>query len=108
MAAFAAGGLGVAVVNGVFALLQFFVQRRARKKDEKEDENDVIRKALQYLLLYNIEERCKFFIERGEISLDELRKLHKWHKIYHDGLGGNGDADALMKKVENLKLTTED
>jgi len=36
-----------------------------------------------------------------------LRRLHHWHELYHDGLGGNGDADQLMRKVEALRLDTD-
>lgn len=97
------GGLGAAIAAGVFGIIQYKLQRADRRSEARETE----RKALRYLMLYIIEERCKEHIEAGEISLDELRRLHHWHELYHDGLGGNGDADQLMKKVEALRLDTE-
>lgn len=96
-------GLGAAVATGIFALVQYRVKRR----DEKSDKKDAERKALRYLMLYIIQERCKEYIAAGEITLEELRSLHHWHDLYHKGLGGNGDADALMKQVEALQIITD-
>ena len=56
----------------------------------------------------NREERAKQFIEHGSITLEKRRSIHHWHDLYHDGLGGNGDADALMEQVNKLPLDTED
>lgn len=97
------GALGAAIATGVFGLLQARIKRR----DEQEEADNAERKALRYLMLYIIEERCKEHIDDGAISMDDLRRLHKWHELYHDGLGGNGDADQLLKKVEALRLDTE-
>lgn len=97
------GGLGAAIAAGLFGIIQYKLQRADRRSEAKEAE----RKALRYLMLYIIEERCKEHIEAGEINLDELRRLHHWHELYHEGLGGNGDADQLMKKVEALRLDTD-
>ena len=97
------GALGAAIATGIFGLIQL----RLKKKDEQEAEESAERKALRYLMLYIIEERCKEHINDGAISVDDLRRVHKWHELYHDGLGGNGDADQLLKKVEALRLDTE-
>lgn len=43
----------------------------------------------------------KSYIERGNVSLDELEDLHEMHQCYHD-LGGNGFLDQLMKEVDSL------
>lgn len=91
------GAAGAALVAGVFSLIQ---SRKARK--------DAKGKALRYIMLYIIQERAKQHIRDKNITLEERRSLHHWHDLYHNGLGGNGDADALMAQVDKLPLDTED
>lgn len=98
------GACGAALVTGVFTLVQHRLQRR----DAKEDRSDVANKALRYLMLYIIQERAKSHIKDGKITLDERRSLHHWHSLYHDGLGGNGDADDLMDAVDKLPLDIQE
>ena len=87
------GAAGAALVAGIFSLIQ---SRRARK--------DAKSKALRYIMLYIIQERAKQHIKDGCITLEERRSLHRWHDLYHNGLEGNGDADALMAQVDRLRL----
>ena len=91
------GATGAALVGGIFT----FIQNRKAHKDARS-------KALRYIMLYIIQERAKQHIRDGSITLEERRSLHHWHQLYHDGLGGNGDADALMAQVDKLPLDTED
>ena len=98
------GATGAAIVAGIFSL----VQNRKTKKERQEDKKDAHGKALRYLMLYIIQERAKAHIKDGTISLEERRSLHHWHDLYHNGLGGNGDADALMAQVDKLPLDTDD
>ncbi len=92
------GAASAALVSGVFTLIQFFVSR----KDKKDSHEDVQTKALRYLMLYIIQSRCEEYIRRGNITLQERRSLHHWHDLYHNGLGGNGDADLLMEEIDGL------
>ena len=96
------GSCGAAIVTGLVALIQFFINR----KDKRAGKNNVQDKALRYLMLYIIQERAKQHIKDKCISLEDRRSLHHWHDLYHNGLGGNGDADALMEQVDNLPLDT--
>lgn len=90
---FLGGAGGAALVSCIFALVQ---KRMAR--------NDNHTKALRYLMLYIIQDRALHHIKTGEITLEERRSLHHWHSLYHDGLGGNGDADDLMAQVDKLPI----
>lgn len=90
------GAAGAALVAGVFSFVQ---NRKARK--------DAHGKALRYLMLYVIQERAKQHIKDGSITMEERRSLHHWHSLYHNELGGNGDADALMAQVDRLPLDTD-
>lgn len=91
------GAAGAALVAGIFSAVQ---SRKARK--------DARGKALRYIMLYIIQERAKQHIKDQSITLEERRSLHHWHDLYHNGLGGNGDADALMAQVDKLPLDTDD
>jgi hypothetical protein len=97
------GSCGAAIVSGTVALIQFLISRR----DSRSGRADAQNKALRYLMLYIIQERAKQHIFDGCISLDDRRSLHHWHDLYHNGLGGNGDADALMRQVDSLPLDTD-
>ena len=97
------GSFGAAVVTGIVALIRFFVDRR----DNVSGKEDVRSKALRYLMLYIIQERAKQHIREGCISLEDRRSLHHWHDLYHNGLGGNGDADTLMHQVDRLALDAD-
>lgn len=97
------GAFGAAVVVGVFELI-----RHARdRKEKKNDDSESTRKALRYLMLYVIQERAKQHIREKSITLEDRRALHHWHSLYHNELGGNGDADALMAQVDKLPLQLE-
>ena len=125
LTAFLCSSAGAALVAGIFALIQWWMKRRAEKKDREQDKADeaekqgkqedeakaaeweTVKKALCYLMLYIIQERCKEIIAAEEVTPEELRSLHHWHDVYHNGLGGNGDADALMKRAEAVKIITD-
>lgn len=107
MLAVIGGGCGAAIVTGIVSLVQFFINRKDKRKENHEGKDDTYNKALRYLMLYIIQERAKQHIKERRISLEDRRSLHHWHDLYHNGLGGNGDADALMEQVDNLPLDTE-
>lgn len=95
--------LGGAFGAGLLGLIQFLINRHDRAKAADSAE----RKALRYLMLYIIQERAVGYIASKEISLDDRRRLTHWHELYHNGLGGNGDADALMDQVMHLPIKAE-
>lgn len=97
------GSCGAAIVTGIFALVQFLINR----KDKQSGQSNHQVQALRYLMLYIIQERAKQHIKDGIISLEDRRSLHHWHELYHNSLGGNGDADALMHQVDSLPLDME-
>ena len=66
--------------------------------------------ALKLMLLDRILYLGKGYIEKGEISFDDRKRLHAMHDCYHKpkpkGLGGNGDANLIMEGVDRLQLKT--
>ena len=83
---------------GIFSFVQFLINRRDKKKEAESAE----RKALRYLMLYIIQDTARELIADRKATMDEKRQLHQWHEVYHQGLGGNGDADKLMEAVDRL------
>lgn len=104
----AVGSLLGAGLSALGAYILYRRKHRDARKDAEEDKEDCITKALRYLMLYVIQERGKELIAQGWATLEERRSLHHWHDLYHNGLGGNGDADALLKMVEALPLEPEE
>lgn len=83
---------------GIFSFVQFLINRADKKKEKESAE----RKALRYLMLYIIQDTARELIADGKATMDDKRQLHQWHEVYHQGLGGNGDADKLMEAVDRL------
>lgn len=98
------GSAGAALVTGVCSAAQYLM----RRGETRTERTDAQRKALRYIMLYIIQERAKEHLREKTIGLEERRSLHRWHDLYHEGLGGNGDADALMHQVDALQLRMEE
>lgn len=122
------GGIGSALVSGVFPLIKWLLERRAHKEDrelEKADKGESIRTDIaaikktldnleeavggltiagQCTLFDRIEHLAKKHIEQGWISAEDLEKLIGMHRVYHDVLHGNGYLDTLMEKVKDLPV----
>lgn len=84
----------VAASSGFWALLQ----NKINKKDAKAQ---MILGLGHDRLLY----LCMKYIDRGEITTDELENLKDYLYIPYKALGGNGTVTLLMGKVDSLKIT---
>lgn len=69
-----------------------------------EDQIAALSKAMQLILLDKILNLGQKYIDEEEIDFDDRRRLRAMHDVYHNGLKGNGDADLIMKGVDNLPL----
>lgn len=105
--AIASGAAGAAVASGVFGIILYKVKRKDAKADAQENKCIMQTTAIRYIMLYIIRAECEKHIERGKITWEDRRMLHKWHDLYHKDLGGNGDADLLMGAVDRLPMITE-
>ncbi len=103
------GGLlgGSAVAAFINQIGESIRQKRKRKYD-KTDEKDADIKALKSGLKWVIYDRIRYlgqtYISQGNIDFDDRRMLNEMHNCYHNGLGGNGDLDNLMRDVNALPL----
>lgn len=107
------GGVGTALVAGVFALIQWRLNRGASQCRQRSLELQELKRLVGVLVeadrtvLYDrIKHLGKSYIARGYVTLEELEDIDQMHTVYHDQdkLGGNGFLDALMKAVHGLKI----
>ena len=128
LAAFFLGSGGLKLMEIIGDKSKFKRERKAVKEDRKEEKEDEVkaltkkvddltdavkemneqmsafRDAQKCVLLDRIIHLGQSFIQDGEISFDNRRRLREMHDSYHNGLKGNGDADAIMKAVDALPL----
>lgn len=109
------GGAIVALIQGGFGVVMWLLNRRAKKKDDgdqnieqrlyaMEQQNANQSEALKFILYDRIRFLGQAYIAEGKIDFDDRRILNSMHKVYHNGLNGNGDLDELMKAVNALPL----
>ena len=111
------GGMGTALVGGLFTLLQWRLSRKAAREDRAAElggqESRELKRLVGVLveadrtILYDrIKHLGKSYIARGYITVEELEDLDLMHEVYHnkEKLGGNGFLDALMRTVHALEV----
>lgn len=123
------GGVAVAIIEAVKEAIAWHRNRKAAKEDRAEEKEEKrfeerltcleeevsdVKKMMAALvdsqknvLFDRIQYLCRQYIADGEIDFDNLRGVNALHNSYHNGLGGNGDLDALMKQVQSLPLKTK-
>ena len=125
---FVCGSGGLALLEFAREKWKFKAERQAVKEDRKEEKNDeleklskqveelslkesetakmlnTLREAQKCILLDRIIHLGQSYIKDGVIDFDDRRRLREMHKSYHIGLGGNGDADAIMNAIDQLPL----
>lgn len=119
---FLCGAGGAALVAGLFALLQWWLGRRAKKQDDKQATKtatceargqeikeltrmvEVLFLADRTILYDRIKHLGKSYIARKYITVEELEDLERMHGVYHDEdkLNGNGFLKELMDAVRAL------
>lgn len=115
------GATGAALVSGVFNLIQWKLNRKAKQEDTQQERSNAVCAArgleLQKIqdqmkvalladrtILYDrIKHIGKSYIARGWVTVEELEDLNLMHSVYHDKdkLNGNGFLDNLMHTVNN-------
>lgn len=120
----ATGGVGATIASGVFELIKWKMNRKAKEEDDERTQTVIsctergkeiagIQKSIEalfmatkYLMYDRIKHLCETYIERGWITSTELEVLTEMHTCYHDVLDGNGFLDALMAQVRKLRVVT--
>lgn len=100
--------LGGSALSALINQVGNYIAERRRRKDSKEDTEDAkdaaVRQGMKLLLADKIQYLGLKYIEEGEITFSNRKMLNEMHSTYHNGLGGNGDFDGLMKEVNELPL----
>lgn len=102
------GATGAAIVNLLSNLITKLLEKSGKRKDKHTEALESVERRLETvesgsmaMLLDRIQYLCKVYISDGEVDPDDLRRLHIMHNSYH-ALGGNGDLDKLLARVESL------
>lgn len=80
------------------------VEELSLKESETAKMLNTLREAQKCILLDRIIHLGQSYIRDGAIDFDDRRRLREMHDSYHKGLGGNGDAEAIMKAIDQLPL----
>lgn len=126
LAGMCSGGVFVAIIEIVKEGIAFRRKRKADKEDrveaklEKAEEakekdiderltriekqNKALVEGLRAMLLDRILYLGQSYVDKGEISYDDRHRFRQMHDCYHNGLGGNGDANLIVEAVDELPL----
>lgn len=101
------GGIGAAVATGAMSIIMHKIKRADARADAREHKCVAQTTALRYMMLFMIRWQGTELIRGGSITWEDRKMMHKWHDLYHNELGGNGDADLLMAAIDELPLEME-
>ena len=119
------GGMAVALIEGCHALIMWGLNRHAEKEDREDmgmrnsfedidkrlDAQDVKLDGCVYGLRILLHDKIKHlgqkYLEDKEIDFDDRQIFLDMHNAYHNGLGGNGNLDELVKSVRAIPLKGE-
>jgi len=79
-------------------------QELTARMEELEKQNKALKDGMKYVLLDRILYLGHSYITDGQVSFDNRKRLGDMHNVYHNGLGGNGDADVVIHDVYELPL----
>ena len=85
------------IVSTVFGSVGFWtlIQHEIDKKSAS-------RKMIMGMTYINIVKNCDIFLDRGWVDTEELADLRKYLYEPYRQMGGNGTAEAMMRKVDAL------
>lgn len=107
--------IGVALIGstGFATVIVACLNHRWSKKDKENKDvaalNEKIDKLMDAQIVVMLDRICwlgEKYIDDGKIRMSDLLKLEAYNKEFKN-LGGNGDADVVMKKVRALPIVHE-
>lgn len=104
IAAVLGGSALSALINQVGSYISDRRKRKDVVEDKAEDKDAALRQGVKLLLADKLQYLGLKYIEDGEITFTNKKMLNEMHSAYHNGLGGNGDFDGLMKEVNELPI----
>ncbi len=117
------GAAGAAIVGGIFGVIMWVLNRKAKKEDTAQEsrtvncaargqeirdlrkDTDRIISALRLDYYNQIKKLAKKYIARGYIFVEEYEDFERMYSMYHDPdkLDGNGLLKALKEEVDNFE-----
>lgn len=100
--------LGGSALSALITQVGNYISDRRKRKDavedKAEDKDAALRQGIKLLLADKMQYLGLKYIEEGEITFSNRKMLNDMHSTYHNGLGGNGNYDGLMKEVNELPI----
>ena len=86
-----------------FVELNTRIEEVSERQETKILEMNAMSKGLLAILHDRVFQTCMYYIDKGEISGDELENLECLYNGY-SGMGGNGTCEILFERVQKLKI----
>ena len=83
---------------GLWTLVNTIINRKYKKQDD----NDLIKRALKGLLYTDCVEWGEKYINQGYIDTQDFNDYLKYHYEPYVGLGGDGVVQKLMNEIQKL------
>lgn len=93
-------------IGGIVGVLSWGGRLIIKNKTQTETRFKNLEAANVAILHNEIYKQCSYFIEQGEITVDDLDNLEYLWDGYHR-LGGNGTGELLYNRVRNLSIKGE-
>lgn len=87
----------------IVTFLSFLIKRLYSKLKQELTTQKLLKEGMIAMLHDRLYQLCTKFIEKGEITVDELENLEYLYKSYNN-LGGNGTGTALFNRCKDLKI----
>jgi hypothetical protein len=90
----------ITILTGILGSTGFWVLVQ-NQRDKKSKE----RVAIMAMLFMAVKMSCKSCLRRGWATTEEIEDIEKYMFEPYKEMGGNGTAEMLMKKIQNLPST---
>jgi hypothetical protein len=99
--------LAIISSSGLCSIITACLTRHWNKKDKEDSKLDALIEANKLMMLDRIREDAKEYIAKKCITLEQKEHLKQLHEAYK-ALGGEDDADFLMKEVDKLPVSSDE
>lgn len=87
----------------IVTFLSFLIKRLYSKFKQELTTQKLLKEGMIVILHDRLYQLCTKYLDKGEITVDELENLELLYVSYHN-LGGNGTGTALFNRCKDLKI----
>lgn len=87
----------------IVTFLSFLIKRLYSKFKQELTTQKLLKEGMIAILHDRLYQLCTKYLDKGEITVDELENLELLYVSYHN-LGGNGTGTALFNRCKDLKI----